>query len=411
MILHSTHTEIARRRFAGCGKSGDAAAVKSKHPSVYCCDRKRKHTAMDPRIAAFAHYYAREGQGEHVAAVCGEVLRRGGGGGGGGNAAPAALRLWHAVGLLLGGAGASANANSGGVPAQALCELERLLQQQQHDGGGGGDDESLVGAAAAAALLHARELAGGGSGGESSGNVSESDPASLRARVEEGQRSATGEGAIHLAAVLSLAGAFEAARGALERCVREAPPLAAAGGALSPPAAAAAAAARLRATIAWTILQQQRAEAAAAHGGACDAGELAAAGELLRAALAADPNDLEAAMALARLAELRGRHSDAAAAAEALAARAPWFAPALAERARLLLAAGDWAGAAGAAARLLEADGGSATGLAVAAMAALRDGDARGAGARLAALAEATGREEPRNARLALRLVGPRGCF
>ena len=51
---------------------------------------------MDPRVAAFVQYYAREGQAHHVQAVCNEVLRRAPGG--------ALLVLWRAYGLLAGGA-------------------------------------------------------------------------------------------------------------------------------------------------------------------------------------------------------------------------------------------------------------------------------------------------------------------
>jgi hypothetical protein len=50
---------------------------------------------MDPRVAAFVHYYAREGKFHHVQSVCNEVLRR---------ASSPALRLWRVFSLLAGGA-------------------------------------------------------------------------------------------------------------------------------------------------------------------------------------------------------------------------------------------------------------------------------------------------------------------
>jgi len=50
---------------------------------------------MDSRIAAFIHYYAREGYPHHVQSVCNEVLKHGGSPG---------VQFWRAYGLLASGA-------------------------------------------------------------------------------------------------------------------------------------------------------------------------------------------------------------------------------------------------------------------------------------------------------------------
>jgi hypothetical protein len=71
---------------------------------------KREIAAMDQRVAAFVHYYAREGQFHHVQTVCNEVLKR--------RASPA-LQLWRAYGLLAGGADAEVRAQAGAPRADA----------------------------------------------------------------------------------------------------------------------------------------------------------------------------------------------------------------------------------------------------------------------------------------------------
>jgi hypothetical protein len=66
---------------------------------------------MDPRVAAFVAYYAREGQAHHLQAVCSEMLRR---------APSPALALWRAYGLLLGGATAEVRARACRMAAHAV---------------------------------------------------------------------------------------------------------------------------------------------------------------------------------------------------------------------------------------------------------------------------------------------------
>jgi hypothetical protein len=118
-------------------------------------------------------------------------------------------------------------------------------------------------------------------------------------QVEE--RSASGEGALQLAALLSHAHSHERARTILERCMRE---LQQAGGAagtnalMSAAAAGAGAAAggkdqqlaaRLQALLGWVVLAQQLAEPE----GQRDEVEVATAGGLFEAALAREPGNLE----------------------------------------------------------------------------------------------------------------------
>ncbi|GBF90474.1 hypothetical protein Rsub_03470 [Raphidocelis subcapitata] len=321
---------------------------------------------MDPRVAAFVQYYAREGQAHHVQAVCNEVLRR---------APSPALALWRAFGLL-----------AGGATAEALRELGPL----QHD--------PAVGPAATAAALQAHEAGL---------HQDRAAIAELRAQLEVEERSAAGEAALQLAYVLLHAGSFERARRVLERCLRE-EQQAAAGGAGGAAAAAAAGPQqqlpRLRALLGWVVLSQQLAEPSAER----DAGEVAAAAALFASAAAQDPANLEALMGQARAHEAQGQLQAAADLAGELSIRWPWFVPGLIERARLLLAVGDWEGAAGAAGQLLRADAGNVTGLALMALHALvREGSARGAAARLGELAEAAAKEEPRSARIAYALARP----
>lgn len=80
---------------------------------------------MDPRVAAFVHYYAREGQAHHVQAVCNEVLKRG--------RANAGLQLWRAYGLLAGGATAEVCCCYMRSIAEAagLCKREHALSRWQ----------------------------------------------------------------------------------------------------------------------------------------------------------------------------------------------------------------------------------------------------------------------------------------
>ncbi|KAI8469287.1 MAG: intraflagellar transport protein [Monoraphidium minutum] len=319
---------------------------------------------MDQRVAAFVHYYAREGQVHHVQTVCNEVLKR--------RASPA-LQLWRAYGLM-----------AGGAAAEALRELADLQL------------DPLAGAAAAAAALHAHKAAK---------HPDHAAIAALQPQLEAELATAEGEAALQLAALLSHTHSFEAARGVLERCLRAAP------AAAPPPGADGGGAAaeqqlrlRLRSLLGWVVLSQQLEEAL----GERDAEEVAAAGACFDEVLAADGGDLEALLGKARVLEVQGRLQEAADLAGELGVRYPWFVPGLVERCRLLLAAGDWEGASAAAAQLLAADARNVLGLAVSALHALvREGDARAAAAHLTAMAAAVAREEPRNARMAFSLARP----
>eukprot|EP00878_Enallax_costatus_P042969 GHUV01050502.1.p1 GENE.GHUV01050502.1~~GHUV01050502.1.p1 ORF type:complete len:142 (+),score=22.70 GHUV01050502.1:79-504(+) len=82
---------------------------------------------MDSRIAAFIHYYAREGYVHHIQTVCNEVIKR--------SSSPA-LQFWRAYGLL-----------ASGATTEAMRELYAV---QGH---------SETGLAATAALLTAHQSA------------------------------------------------------------------------------------------------------------------------------------------------------------------------------------------------------------------------------------------------------------
>jgi tetratricopeptide repeat protein 21B len=52
---------------------------------------------MDSRVAAFVHYYAREGYFQHVQSVCNELIKHG-------TSNNPVLQFWRAYGLLASGA-------------------------------------------------------------------------------------------------------------------------------------------------------------------------------------------------------------------------------------------------------------------------------------------------------------------
>eukprot|EP00878_Enallax_costatus_P035583 GHUV01039759.1.p1 GENE.GHUV01039759.1~~GHUV01039759.1.p1 ORF type:complete len:199 (+),score=58.44 GHUV01039759.1:79-675(+) len=131
---------------------------------------------MDSRIAAFIHYYAREGYVHHIQTVCNEVIKR--------SSSPA-LQFWRAYGLL-----------ASGATTEAMRELYAV---QGH---------SETGLAATAALLTAHQ---------SAKTVDQDAIIQLSAHLEVEERTVSGPAALHLAAYLFYTHSFERSRAILER--------------------------------------------------------------------------------------------------------------------------------------------------------------------------------------------------
>uniref|UniRef100_A0A7S0S5T6 Tetratricopeptide repeat-like domain-containing protein n=1 Tax=Chlamydomonas leiostraca TaxID=1034604 RepID=A0A7S0S5T6_9CHLO len=305
---------------------------------------------MSDKVLALVRYYAREGYSRQLQTVCNEVLKK--------RANDPLLVFWRCYGMLMEGSSAEALRELRAVSAVPDLEL-----------------------AAAAAMLQAHESA----------KVVDQDAVmELQTKLEVEESTASDAAALHLASFYSLTKSKERARGLAERVLRMQPDN---GQALV--------------LLGWVILGQHADEE---YGALVDDSELEEAAASFEAALAADPNDLEAMLGRSKVAEVRHNLSGALEGLTEVAVRFSWFMPALVEKARLLLAVGDWEQANDTIHSILSVDPQNIMALAWQALHAItREGNNKSAVKLLQDLFAAVNRAEPRNAELYLRLAKPLG--
>ncbi|KAF6259487.1 intraflagellar transport protein [Scenedesmus sp. NREL 46B-D3] len=253
---------------------------------------------MDYRVAAFVHYYVREGLVHHVQTVCNEVIKQ---------APSSVLQFWRAYGLLASGATSGA--------------MRELYAVQSHP------DVELV---ATAALLTAHQAA----------KVVDHDAvARLSMNLEAAEGSVTGQAGLQLAAYLFYTHSFERARSILERCLQ---PGQRNDGSTT---------ARLQTLLGFVLLEQHAHEVAELQ----DERELQTALQLFDGVLQQEHSDLEALLGKARALEATGAAQNAWELLSTASLQLPWAVPLLVELARLTLARQDWEGLADVVGRLQQA--------------------------------------------------------